>query len=168
VCVCIRKAPPCVLQAYIHAHISTCAHICIILTLCYLTIIKVGPKPRVQKFGKPTYQKHFGNSDRCKWQYRTWVETWKWDVEPIGVRCLGKRASGSAAAGLVPRAGHPPEHIISRHTSDATRRAALLPRHPLHPHKRSAWHCCGACAGLAGRGCVRSVTRYHQLWRVTC
>ena len=25
-------------------------------------------------------------------------------------------------------------------------RGALLPRHPLHPPKRSAWECCGACA----------------------
>jgi hypothetical protein len=41
-----------------------------------------------------------------------------------------------------------PSQIIGR--NHCLTRAALLPRHPLHPHKRSAWHCCGACTGLAG------------------
>jgi hypothetical protein len=30
-------------------------------------------------------------------------------------------------------------------------------------HKRCAWHCCGACAGLARRGCVRCVPREHMV-----
>jgi hypothetical protein len=28
-------------------------------------------------------------------------------------------------------------------------RHALLPRHALHPHKRSEWNCCSACTGVA-------------------
>ena len=35
-------------------------------------------------------------------------------------------------------------------------------------HKRSAWHCCGACAGLARRGCVRTGLSEDMLLRVTC
>jgi hypothetical protein len=42
-------------------------------------------------------------------QHRTWVEAGKWGWgagDPIGVARLGKRASGSAAAWLVPPEGH--------------------------------------------------------------
>jgi hypothetical protein len=33
-------------------------------------LVKVGPKPRVRRFGRPTYHKDSGNSDRCKLEYR--------------------------------------------------------------------------------------------------
>ena len=46
--------------------------------------------------------------------------------------------------------------------------ATLGSRHALHPHKRSAYNCCSADMGLAGRGCVRGWPNRIMFILMTC